>query len=167
MRTLYELTSDYMELLDLMDNPEIDEQAIIDTMEGLQGEIEDKADGYAKVMKQMDAEAEGLEKEIERLTARKRTIQRNKDLMKTRLRDAMIATGKLKIKTELFGFSVVNNGGKLPVIYATDPEQLPEAYKIEVKTYKANDEAVRKALDAGKESPFFRYGERGKSLRIR
>ena len=55
MSTLYELTNDYLTLLDMAEDPDIDEQALIDTMEGIEGEIEIKADGYARVMKQLEA----------------------------------------------------------------------------------------------------------------
>ena len=45
--TLYELTEQFQALQDMAYDPEVDEQTLKDTMEGLWGEIEDKADGYA------------------------------------------------------------------------------------------------------------------------
>ena len=44
---LYELTEQFLALQELAYDPEVDEQTFQDTMEGLWGEIEDKADGYA------------------------------------------------------------------------------------------------------------------------
>ena len=40
MPTLYELTGDYMTLLSMATDPEIDPQAITDTLEAIGGEIE-------------------------------------------------------------------------------------------------------------------------------
>ena len=60
--TLYELTDDYMKLLEFAEDPEADPQAIADTMDALEGEIEVKAEGYAKVMKQIEADAAGIAK---------------------------------------------------------------------------------------------------------
>ena len=55
MSTLYELTQDYQALLEMMEDTE-DAQVVIDTLEGVEGEIEIKADGYAKVMRQLEGE---------------------------------------------------------------------------------------------------------------
>lgn len=63
--TLYDLTSDYLYLLDLMGDPDIDIEVINDTLEALDGEIEAKADGYAIIMKELEASAEAIKKEEE------------------------------------------------------------------------------------------------------
>ena len=47
MSTLYELTNDYLTLLDMAEDPDVEEDVLRDTMEGIEGEIEIKADGYA------------------------------------------------------------------------------------------------------------------------
>lgn len=52
--TLYELTEDYMNLLELAEDPDIDEQAFMDTLDGIEGAIEIKAENYAKVMRQLE-----------------------------------------------------------------------------------------------------------------
>lgn len=44
MNTLYELTAEYQQLLDMARDPDVDEKALSDTMEAIGGEIEDKAD---------------------------------------------------------------------------------------------------------------------------
>lgn len=167
MRTLYEMTEDFRVLLSMVDDPEIDQQAIFDTLESIDMELEDKADGYAKVMAEMDAEEDGIDKQIERLKARKNALQNNKQAMKDRLKNAMIQTGKTRFKTALFSFSVANNGGKTPIKYTVEPEKLPEEFRTAVTTYKANDGAIRQYLDSGKQSEFFAYGERGTNLRIK
>ncbi|MCI8659704.1 MAG: hypothetical protein HFG54_05600, partial [Lachnospiraceae bacterium] len=59
-RSLYELTESYQILMDMVYDPEVDEQTVQDTMEGLWGEIEDKADGYAKILTGMKADMEAL-----------------------------------------------------------------------------------------------------------
>ena len=40
MSTLYQLTDDYLTLLEMAEDPDMDEQALMDTMEGIEGEIE-------------------------------------------------------------------------------------------------------------------------------
>ena len=82
---LYELTNEYMELLSLAEDPEVDEQVLADTLEGLTGEIEEKADGYAKVISQINADVDALDKEIARLIEKKNAMKNSAD----RLRETM------------------------------------------------------------------------------
>ena len=51
MSALYELTGFFLELMDMLEDEECDEQCIMDTLESVEYEIEDKADGYAKIIK--------------------------------------------------------------------------------------------------------------------
>lgn len=43
--TLYELTGEFLELFQLMEDPEMDEEALRDTLEGMEGEFDAKIDG--------------------------------------------------------------------------------------------------------------------------
>ncbi len=43
MSTLYELTDEYRQLLEMLEDPDEDPEVIRDTMEGISGELEDKA----------------------------------------------------------------------------------------------------------------------------
>ena len=44
MSSLYELTDEYKAVEEMLYDPEVDEQTVIDTLEAISGEIEDKAD---------------------------------------------------------------------------------------------------------------------------
>ena len=72
MSSIYELTGEYLELMNMLEDEEIDEQTIIDTLEALDGEIENKADNYAKIIKSLESDIDGISKENDRLTARKK-----------------------------------------------------------------------------------------------
>ena len=58
MSSLYELKSEYLQLKEMLEDDSIDEQVILDTMEGIDYEIEIKADNYAKIIKELEGEAE-------------------------------------------------------------------------------------------------------------
>lgn len=164
--TLYELTGELAQLLQMAEDEDIDEQVLADTMEALNLEIEDKADAYAKVMQELDADAEKLKGEIKRLSDRKRTIENNIKRMKDSLKVMMETTGETKFKTDLFSFSIANNGGKRPIEYHfTDASELPEEFR-KVK-YEVDSDAVRERLESGARLDFAEWGERGTSLRIK
>ena len=161
---LYELTGSIREFMELCADPEaeLDQQIIKDTLEGLDGAYDDKVEGWCKVIKNLDAEAKALKEEAKRLQGRQKTIENNIDRMKAALMESLKATGKIEAGG-LLKAKIQKNGGLLPVI--VDDVEIPEEYqKI---TIEANKEAIRDALDQGKELSFARYGERGESIRIK
>ena len=161
MATLYELTGQYRELLELAESEELDKQLISDTLEGLDGEIEIKADGYAKVIRELEGKADLLKNEIERLSKRKSAIENNIKSMKEALQNVMFITGKTKFKTDLFNFNIQKNPPRLVI---DKPEEIPEEYLIPQEP-KINSKAIKDMLKE-KELPFAHL-EQSESLRIR
>lgn len=162
---LYELTNELRTFNDMtaeMTPEELTDQVYKDTFEGLSGAYDDKAEGWCKYIKNVDAEAKAVKEEAQRLMARAKALENHRDRMKDTLLQSMKSVGK----TEAGGLlkaKIQKNGGLLPVI--VDDVEIPEEYqKI---TIEANKEAIRDALDQGKKLSFARYGERGESIRIK
>ena len=130
MANLYELTGDFLTLMDMLEDEECDEQCIMDTLESVEYEIEEKADGYAKIIKSLESDIEGLSKETDRLTARKKTYENRIKWLKQNLEMCMRATGKKKFTTDLFSFGIQKNGGKRKLVIDVDVENVPEQYRI-------------------------------------
>lgn len=125
--TLYELTGEYLSLLEMAEDENIDQKTLRDTMEAIGGELEDKADGYAKVIAQLAGDAESIKKQIERLTSMKDRIERNIVALKKNLEASMIAIGKRKFKTQLFSFNVQKNAPSLDLI---DESMVPDMFRV-------------------------------------
>lgn len=161
--TLYDLTQEYAALLAMAEEGDLDEQTLADTFEGLDGEIEDKADGYAKVIADLKMQGDGLQKEIDRLTKMKKSLDGNIERMKKTLEFAMIATGKKKFKTPLFSFWIQKNTPSLKLDVVD--EAVPAKYHIP-QPDKINTEQIKKDLKAG-EAIDFAHLEQSESIRIR
>lgn len=127
MATLYELTAEYKELLDMAEEQNLTQADIKDTLEGMDYEFEDKADGYAKVLRSLDGKEEAISSEIKRLTEMKRVVANNKKAIKQNLENAMIETGKTKFKTTLFSFGIQKNPASVRI---KDESLVPEEYRI-------------------------------------
>ena len=127
MATIYELTADYLEVLEMANNPDIPADAIADTLEAVGGEIEMKAENTAKILLELKTSAENLKAEEKRLKSKRESIENNITAIKERLYTAMKVTGKTKFKTNLFSFSIGKNPKSLVVDY---PERVPAEYLI-------------------------------------
>ena len=148
--TLYEMTDNYKAVLEMAQNPDIDEQAIKDTLEAIQGDIKEKADGYAKVIKELDGETDKLTAEIKRLTDRKNTIQNNIAYMKQSLKESMTATGNLKFRTDLFSFNIQKNP---PALVVDDEKAIPQEYLIPQEP-KVDKKSIIDFLKNGNKVPY-------------
>ena len=157
MGTLYELKSEYIQLRDMAGDPDISPEALRDTMDAINGELEDKADGYARVIRELEAEEAGLDAEIHRLQARKSAVSGNKGRIKDALESAMRETGKLKFKTALFSFGIQKNppsvailSENIPLDYLVVPEPQPDKKRIlaELKAGASFDWAELKQTEA-------------------
>lgn len=126
IRTLYEMKADWLNLLELMEDG-ADEEVIADTLESLSYEIEEKADGYAKIITQLNGDVDSISKEIARLSEKKKTLENHISHLKGNLQDTMILTGKEKFKTELFSFGIQSNP---PTVVIDDPTSIPSEYLI-------------------------------------
>lgn len=166
MATLYEVTGQLLSLQDSLAT-ETDLAAvtiIMDTMEGLDFEFEAKADGYAKIIRNLTSDVEGLKAEIDRLQSRKKTLENNISALKNRLEDSMIQTGKEKFKTELFSFGIQNNP---PKVVIDDYSKIPAEYLIEQEP-KIDNKSIKEFLQkTDDQRSFFAHLEQGRSLRIR
>ena len=162
MSNLYELASNYGTVLNMLYDEEIDEQMIFDTLESIEGEIEDKADNYAKIIKELEAKQKARKEEAKRLTDSAKVFENRAKALKNNLFNAMKETGKTKFATNLFSFNIAKNGGKQAL---TIDGEVPEEY---TKTIIENDtDKIRKALENGENLPFAHLEPRGESLRIK
>lgn len=122
---LYELTEAWAAIQDMIETADTDDEQILAALENVEGEIEEKADNYAKLIFSMKAEAEAIKTEEKRLAAKRQSLENRAKWLQKNLEEAMIATGKKKFKTNLFGFSVQKNA---PSLDDFDESIVPEAY---------------------------------------
>lgn len=168
MGTLYNITGDLLILQSMLEDT-VDDQVLLDTLEGVQGEYEIKLESYCKIIKNLEADIDALKNEAKRLTDKRKLLENNIDRLKKAMFDSMKATGTTKVKGQLFSVSIQKNGGKTPVNYDKNDkyitDHLPNNLVIVTETPALD--AIRELLEAGKVVEGFSLGERGESLRIK
>ena len=157
---LYELTDSYLKVLELI---EAGEENLDDTLESINDTIEVKAENYAKIIRNLEGNVNMLKAEIERLNSRKKSIEGNVDRLKENLKQAMILTGKEKIKTGLFNITVANNPVALNVF---DESKIPENFFTYETIKKMDKSAIKDLLKAGQVIEGAELTQ-GKGLRIK
>lgn len=161
MATLYELTAEFQEFLQYASENEFDEESIETTKEMLMADIENKADGYGMVIRELEGQTETLKAEIDRLSKRKTVIDNNIKNMKNSLEMAMRALNQPKIKTTLFTFAIQKNP---PSLVIPDANLVPEQFLIE-QDPKIDTKAIKELLKT--QELDFAYLESKESLRIK
>lgn len=159
---LFELSQEYLTVLEMAEDPEVDPKTVADTIEAIEADIEDKADSYARIITQLNGDADSLDGEIERLTARKKVLKGNADRLKRSLEEAMRATGKVKFKTPLHSFGIQKN---VPSVSITDERNIPDRFLVP-QPPKVDKRAIMAELKAGETFDWCELTQT-ESLRIR
>lgn len=162
--TLYELTEQARILQEWAQDPEVNAKTLADTMESLDGEIADKLEACAKVIKNLEADEAALKAEAARLTEKARTARSGIDRIKKMMQTAMDQIGKKKIKGELFSFGIQKNPAA--VVVDAEPRNIPADFLIWQQP-KVNKEKLKKALQAGEDLDGIAHLAQTESLRIR
>jgi len=161
---LYELTEQARILQEWAQDPETDAKTLADTMESLDGEIADKLEACAKVIKNLEADEAALKVEAARLDEKARVARAGIDRIKKMMQTAMEQTGKRKIKGELFSFGIQKNPAA--VVVDAEPRNIPADFLIWQEP-KINKKKLKKALQAGEDLHGIAHLAQTESLRIR
>lgn len=169
-RTLYAITDDLQALDEMLielggdiSDPKVAE-AIDAWMAELDRDLTRKADGYASLIKEIEARAKARTEEAKRLTDRARVDENAAAALKSRMLYAMQARQMKTIETARFKLSVTGNGGKTPMV-VTDEKAIPEKFHRVVVM--VDTDKLRDALEAGQTVPGASLAPRGFHLRIR
>lgn len=164
MAKLYEIVAELQDFVTQNEGLE-DEQAYKDTLEALQGELDDKVSQWARCIKNLDAEKTAVKEEADRLAAKAKSIDNQISHMKSTLMMFLKAAGRDKAGDAVIKASIAKNGGKAPIIMNISEDDIPKEYQECI--YRANKEAIRNALESGTELEWAYLGERGEHINIK
>lgn len=151
---------DIAEIYENLENID-DEVAVATAMDAVDAALEEKLESTAKVIRNLEAEADALEAEEKRLKARKTAVKNRIADIKGYVQENLEAMGKDKVTSGIFKWSIQANA---PSVNILDEDLIPDAYwKIERKPMKTE---IKKAIEAGELTEGAEL-VRTKSLRLR
>lgn len=169
-RTLLDITEDLQALDDLLSEAGGDISGIEGTVDAWLAELEQdlkgKVDNYAALITAMNARAEVRKAEADRLYHRAKIDINNAKFLRERLKAALEERGISKLETARYKVGVAKAGGSIPVVIA-DEKALPDEFIRITEVRDVDKDAVRKALESGRQVAGAQLGVRGTYLAIR
>lgn len=129
MASLYEVTEQYQELFSALQMAETEEEAdaIMEQIDSVSAGIAEKADAYARVMLNLEADAKAYKTEKLRLADKQKAAESAIERMKRRMLDTLNVLDVKDIKTTVGKWAVQKNP---PKVIVTDVDAVPEQWMI-------------------------------------
>lgn len=143
---LYELTGALADLSSM----DLDDEAVQNSLEAIQGDFNDKAVAIIKLTENMTADTTAIDAEIDRLKARKQVIENRKKGLREYLLHNMQACKIDRIDCPLFTVTLRKGVESVEIV---EQSQIPNEF-IKVEVVESPDKkAIKAALSAGTEVP--------------
>jgi predicted nuclease with TOPRIM domain len=162
MAKLYEIVAELQEFLELNEGLE-DEQAYKDTLESLQGELDDKVAQWGRCIRNIEAERDAIKEEASRLTSRAQSLDKRVTHMKETLLMYMKAAGVTEAGDTIIK-AKIRTASTAPLIVDIPPEEVPEEYRKTI--IEVDKPAIKDAIKHGKEFTWAHMGERSEFIKI-
>lgn len=145
---IYELKADYLKLIEMLEeDPE--NEAIKETIALLLLDLDDKAEDYVHVIRQLEADAEAVKAEKMRLAKKQQAAENGAKRLREALKEAMLMTGKTKIRRPTCSIGITT---RWDAVIDVDVNDIPDEFKkVTVEPRKQDITKWLKAYDADKE----------------
>ena len=139
---------------------------IEDYLKTLSSGRDEKLDGYAALIRELEIRAEVRANEAKRLMALVKRDETTVARLKENLRLVFTLHGWKSVDTARFRISLATNGGKQKLVVEVPPEELEERFRRTETKISADNDALREALEDGEVIAGVRLEERGTTIRI-
>jgi hypothetical protein len=152
MTALYVIAQTFRADADKLADLDLDPQTLIDTIEGMSGDLETKVQNILFVSRNLESTADAIDAAAAAMIARSKAIKARAIALKKGVFDAMLFTGVTNIEGPYFRLTIQNNppsvdvfeADTVPAEYWTQPATPP---KVLDKT------AIKNAIKGGAEVP--------------
>ena len=146
--TLYALDQQYDELLALAESGELDEQTLADTLDGLQGTMEEKRLAIGHFMENLKAQSKVIKEAEERMAERRKRYENRREWLERYILENMRKHGITSIECPEWKMTARQNPEKVEIAVGTD---LPLDYCRIKESYEPDKKKLKEALKAGEQ----------------
>ena len=124
---LYEIKESVSTLIDYINENELNEEDFKTSLDELNEELEVKAEGIVRYMKNIEGDISVFKEEERILNAKRKTLEREFEWYKSYLATTLKALDISELKTRTFKLKFQNNQ---PSVNVLDVKLIPEIYKL-------------------------------------
>lgn len=149
---LFNLSDQYMQAFKALEQmDDMPEQAIKDTLEGLEGEFKDKVISLAMFAVNLQKESDAIKELTMSMTFRAGRKEWKSNDIKSYIKRAMDLFGLEKIESPYFNIKILSNPKKVEIV---DESLIPKGLFIPIEIEeKLDKKAVKKLIESGQEVP--------------
>jgi hypothetical protein len=149
---LFEIAAEYRADVAKLEDLDLDEQTLLDTLEAIGGELETKAMNTAFVARNLESTAEQIKAHAKQMTERAKAMENRAERIRKYLLDGLKLANVSKIDTPYFRIKLALNP---PSVKIDDESLIPDAYKTEPEPPKPmpDQKLIAAALKDGFEVP--------------
>ncbi len=145
--TLYQLTDEYRQLLELAASEEADEESFGAALDAMQGEITTRAVSLAQVARNLESFEQQIEAAIEAMSKRANRAKKRAESIRAYLKERMEIASINKVDSPFFTLVIRKNPPRLIV---AEDALIPRDYlRIVPERLEPNKPEITKALKAG------------------
>ncbi len=150
--TLFEIAGQFREMAERLADLDIDEQTLVDTLEGESGALVEKGQNVAFVVRNLEANASAIKEAETAMSARRKALENRATRLRKYLLEGMRLANIQRIDSPYFAIKIAKNPpsvdvyelGLVPADYMTSPPPPPP---------QLDKVLVRKAIEDGFEVP--------------
>ncbi|MET0963613.1 MAG: siphovirus Gp157 family protein [Noviherbaspirillum sp.] len=148
----FELAAQYRRLAEILAERHDSPQLIAETLESLSGPLDERLENLAKMVRNVETAARGVEQTIAGLEARHASLLRSAERGRSLIKELMQAARRDRVSTALFSMSLRRNP---PAVVIDREQDLPPQYLLQHKPPPPTPDkkAIAAALKAGTPVP--------------
>lgn len=159
---LYEISADYLEIINAIESGEIPDDQAVDLIEQMEGEWQTKAEAVGSYLLNLRAEINAIYAAAKRMVDRAERTEKRADRLAEYLQWQMQRVGKREIKTPEWTAKLRKSP---PSVAIVDEWEIPAGYWREKTTRSVDKALIREAMKDGHDVPGVKI-EQSEKLRI-
>ena len=150
--SLYEISAAYRADVEKLANLELDDATLADTLEGMGGELEEKAQNVVFFARNLEATAAAIKEAEAQMAARRKALEKRAEGLRRYVFSSMQVAGVTKIECPYFRLAIQNNP---PAVDVFEADLIPLEYMVQPETppMAPDRKAIAKAIKDGKDVP--------------
>ncbi len=145
---LYQLAEQYLQAFNELSNLDLPEEAINDTLEGIQGEVTEKAQNVAAYILNLNLELESIKTVEAKMKDKRQALSKRIEWLKQYLKSNMERCGITEIKANDGSFTAKLSKGR-PSVIIEDDSKFPDDSPYVKWERSVSKTAIKESLDKG------------------